>query len=265
MTWTDAIIKVLQQNQNNGEYIPMHYIDITNSIVENNFKEILGKTPQNTVSAYLTTKRHLFESSGAGIYGLTDKGKKYEVINANSISLNKEKDDGKDPVIIRKIEENERTKVIKVFGMYWNRDNISWEKSPKLLGQQSAGADHVDFSEIRGIYLLYDGREVIYVGQAINQPILQRLRQHTIDRLSGRWNRFSWFGIDGIDSVNGFVVKSAQLLNVDIANLANALEGIMIEGLEPRQNRKQGNQFGDEYLQVINKDIQKRRIINEFI
>ena len=38
MTWTDAIITVLQQSKNNDEYIPMHYIDITNSIVENNFK-----------------------------------------------------------------------------------------------------------------------------------------------------------------------------------------------------------------------------------
>lgn len=265
MTWTDAIITVLQHSKNNDEYIPMHYIDITNSIVENNFKETLGKTPQNTVSAHLTTKRHLFESFGQGIYGLTEKGKKYQTNSNSNINSNAEKDEDKDPVIIQKIEENEKTKVIKVFGMFWNRDNISWSKNPRLLGQQSAGADTIDFSDIRGIYLLYDGREVIYVGQAINQSIIQRLRQHTIDRLSGRWNRFSWFGIDGIDAVNGSIVKSAQILNIDIANLANALEGIMIEGLEPRQNRKQGNQFGDEYLQVVDRDIQKRRIINELI
>ena len=263
MTWTDAIITVLQQSKNNDEYIPMHYIDITNSIVENNFKEILGKTPQNTVRMSLSTNKELFESCGprTGVYKLTTKGENYEICVAST-----QKEEKEEAIIInQKIKENNESKVIKVFGMYWNRADISWEKVPRLLGRQSPKAEYVDFSDIRGIYLLYDRREVIYVGQAIDQSILKRLRQHTTDHLSGRWERFSWFGIDGIDPASGSIIKSSQLLNIDIGNLVDALEGIMIEGLEPRQNRYKGNQFGDEYLQVVDKDIQKRRIINELI
>ena len=47
------------------------------------------------------------------------------------------------------------------------------------------------------------------------------------------------------------------MLNINIGDLINSLEGILIEGLEPRQNRKQGNKFGDEYIQVIDYEIQK--------
>src|SRR5690606_2864191 len=90
-------------------------------------------------------------------------------------------------------------KIINALGIYWDRYQVHWKTSPDLLGIQQIGATSVNFKEQKGIYLLHDSRETIYVGQAIEQPLGVRLRYHTSDRLSGRWNRFSWFGFHSVN------------------------------------------------------------------
>ena len=60
--------------------------------------------------------------------------------------------------------------------------------------------------------------------------------------------------------------RSDGKLNLDlkfkdltVQNLGDALEAILIESIEPRQNRKQGNLFyGLEYLQKEAPEIQKK-------
>lgn len=47
----------------------------------------------------------------------------------------------------------------------------------------------------RGNYLLYNCREVVYVGRTTDRPLGKRLYEHTIDRMSARWDRFLWFGL----------------------------------------------------------------------
>jgi hypothetical protein len=39
------------------------------------------------------------------------------------------------------------------------------------------------------------GMKSSYVGRVTDQLLGRRLYQHTVDRLNGRWNRFSWFGV----------------------------------------------------------------------
>jgi hypothetical protein len=103
----------------------------------------------------------------------------------------------------------------------------------------------------RGVYLLHDVQRVIYVGQVADQPLGKRLSQHTIDRLNGRWDRFSWFGIRRV-TTDGKLMD-ADLKNLTAANIITTLEALLIEGLEPPQNRKRGEDFGAvEYLQVEN-------------
>jgi hypothetical protein len=79
--------------------------------------------------------------------------------------------------------------------MFWTRAAIEWVATPKLLCMQQIGATAVDFNGQLGIYLLYDGREVIYVGRTTDRPLGRRLFEHTVDRMSARWDRFSWFGL----------------------------------------------------------------------
>lgn len=258
MTWKDAIIHVLQNNRLNDSYRPMHYRDITDLIIDQKLRDSYGKTPADTVNAQLTTNKNLFESLGEGIYRLTEKGESFADFGKQAQKNGVVNKDENTPLTEAKISKT----LIKTYGMFWMRDGVNWNHNPKLLGVQSTGATPVDLSEMRGIYMLYDGREVIYVGQAVDQPILKRLVQHTKNRLATRWNRFSWLGIDGV-SASGKIEKIDNLINTDIYSLANALEGILIEGLEPRQNRRQGDDWGFEYYQEIDKEIAKSKFISE--
>lgn len=57
-------------------------------------------------------------------------------------------------------------------------------------------------------------------------------------------------------------MKMGESVLTNIHALVNALEGILIEGIEPRQNRKQGDNFGFEYYQEIDKEILKEKYLS---
>jgi hypothetical protein len=155
-------------------------------------------------------------------------------------------------------EEEEQYEIISSFGMFWRRDAVEWISNPKLLGMQQIGAEPVNFNKQIGIYLLYDGREVIYVGRATDRPLGKRLYEHTPDRFSSRWDRFSWFGLLPV-SEDGALGKMPD--SYKSANIVPAVEAIMIEALEPRQNRKRGDDLSAvEYIQKEDPEIQKKRI-----
>ena len=99
------------------------------------------------------------------------------------------------PDVAESEEDEEQYEIVTSFGMFWRRNAVGWVATPKLLGMQEIGATPVDFNRQLGIYLLYDGREVIYVGRSTDRPLGRRLFEHTIDRMSTRWDRFSWFGL----------------------------------------------------------------------
>ena len=80
------------------------------------------------------------------------------------------------------------------------------------------------------------------------------------DRLNGRWDRFSWFGIYGVGESGDLETAKSVTFGVDM--LIATMEALLIEGLEPPQNRKRGDDFrAAEYLQVEDPDIQKTQII----
>ena len=87
------------------------------------------------------------------------------------------------------------------------------------------------------IYILYDHHTVVYVGRAIERPLGKRLYEHTVDRLGSRWNRFSWFGF--LDVTQKGNLRETPF-NSSLAALVATLEALLIEALEPPQNRKRG-------------------------
>lgn len=162
------------------------------------------------------------------------------------------------PDVTESDESEEQYEIVTSFGMFWRKDAVEWIATPKLLGMQQIGATPVDFHKQLGIYLLYDGREVIYVGRTTDRPLGRRLYEHTLDRLSARWDRFSWFGLLP-------VTDSGQLQSLPesfiAAKLIPALEAILIEALEPRQNRKRGDDLAAvEYLQKLDPEIEKKKV-----
>lgn len=148
-------------------------------------------------------------------------------------------------------ENGEEGSIVSSFGMFWRREEVEWTSRTtlNLPGVQRGGADPVDFSQQIGLYLLYDGREVLYVGRARTRDstLGGRLYDHTKDRLSARWDRFSWFGFLPV-SDNGKLGELPDQYGSD--RMIAEIEAILIEALEPRQNRRRGDDFvAFEYLQ----------------
>jgi hypothetical protein len=79
-----------------------------------------------------------------------------------------------------------------------------------------------------GVYLLYDDRDVIYVGRATDQGLGRRLFQHTVDRLASRWNRFSWFGLWRVTQNGNLEEMSPRPLLAD--TIVTTMEALLIEG-----------------------------------
>ena len=261
LKWKDAIVKVLEEEKK-----ALRYTEIAELIAERCYRTSLGATPQDTVSSTITTDiktnkdNSIFVRVDTSIYSLRKLLDKSSELETNDIES--------ENLVVEESKKTEKIlhKIINSFGIYWNRDLVHWRSYPDLLGVQQIGAEPVNFKEQIGVYLLHDNRETIYVGQAIEQSLGKRLRMHTMDRLSGRWDRFSWFGFYPITG-KGKLITDILLENITIQNLGDLLEAILIESIEPRQNRKQGNLFsGIEFLQLIDPELErlrKQQIIRE--
>jgi hypothetical protein len=227
LTWKKAIDKVLGSSPT-----PLHYKEITEKIISEGFRKNLGATPAATVIAKISASiKHDGESSP---YIRVSKGTFAMRVGASSIPVVPQK---LTPDVSESEDSEEQYEIITSFGMFWRKEAIEWMATPKILGMQQIGATPVNFFKQLGIYLLYDGREVIYVGRTTDRPLGKRLYEHTIDRMSARWDRFSWFGMLPV-SDNGSL---GTLPETHVAaKLIPALEAILIEALEPRQNRKRG-------------------------
>lgn len=145
------------------------------------------------------------------------------------------------------------TGALTAFGMYWKRDQIRWSGQPRLFGRQKRGPGKVDFAEQVGVYLLHDRDRIIYVGRA-TEKLCARLKAHTGDRMAGRWDRFSWFGMRAVGK-DGLLHTPSSSWNHNV--IIETMEALMIESLEPPLNRKRGdNLSGAEYLQVADPEIE---------
>jgi len=250
LTWRQAIDKVLAASP-----VPLHYNEITEKIISDQLRTNLGATPAATVNAQISYSiKHDGTLSpyirvAKGTFGLTS------AIKA-SIPVIKEK---LTPTIEASEDDEDQYAIITSFGMFWRRNAIQWSSTPRLLGVQQLGSSiAVDFNKQLGIYLLYDGREVIYIGRTTDRPLGRRLYEHTLDRLAVRWDRFSWFGLLP-------VLENGQLgdfpSDYEAAKIIPALEAILIEALEPRQNRKRGDDLSSvEFMQHEDPEIQKNKI-----
>lgn len=252
LSWLDAIVQVLQGNAE-----PMHYTDIAEAIAEQKLRTGLGANPSTTVNSIITTSMNNeaddspFQRVARGQYGLKPAAGAQQPPPGQPAQPAQPVEPPPD--------EPEETGLINAFGMYWSRNNVLWTTTPRILGQQQLGSTHVDFCGQRGVYLLHDGRAVVYVGRTTAQPLGVRLRQHISDRLNGRWDRFSWFGVFPV-AESGALSDAVGAYTLDM--LIVTMEALLIEGVEPPQNRKRGDDFrAAEFLQVEDPEIQKNQII----
>lgn len=247
MPWSVAVLTVMQELKG-----PVHYKEIAEEIAKRKLRTSLGATPAQTVNATnfqanAKDANYGVVGVGKGFYQLKDK------VGTSDLPVAKA-----EQVVEAAAPDSEvNVGLIRSFGIYWRAELVDWKSSPKLLGAEQDGAAPVDFSEQRGVYILYDRNRVLYVGRVVDRGLGQRLYQHTKDRLTGRWDRFSWFGLRPVldDASLGEIGEVPLKADFVIATL----EALLIEALEPAQNRRGGDQFAVyEYLQVTDPAIAVR-------
>lgn len=244
LSWREAIVRVLKASPDS-----MHYTEIAEAIAEQGLKVDVGATPAQSVSATITVS--LRNEGAASPFVRVDPGRYWLRSAVQGPQGAPALDDD---------AAADETNLIGAFGMYWSRANVQWRSTPRLLGRQPRGSTAVDFCEERGVYLLHDRRDVIYVGRATAQPMGVRLLQHTFDRLNGRWERFSWFGVRPV--IEGGTLAPTTSGGGDLMALIGAMEAVLIEGLEPPQNRRRGDRLrGFEYIQVEDPELEKSQFL----
>jgi len=247
LTWKKAIDKVLGSSPS-----PLHYNEITEKIISEGYRNNLGATPAATVNAQISAS--IKHDGNSSPYIRVSKGTFAMRTGASTAVVVPQK---LTPDVSESEDTEEQYEVITSFGMFWRKEAIEWMATPKILGMQQIGATPVDFFKQLGIYLLYDGREVIYLGRTTDRPLGRRLYEHTIDRMSARWDRFSWFGLLPVSDEGTLGTLPESYI---AARLIPALEAILIEALEPRQNRKRGDDLAAvEYLQKVDPEIEKKK------
>ncbi|MEO3757305.1 HTH domain-containing protein [Mycobacterium sp. B14F4] len=246
MQWRQAMVKALQDSRE-----PMHYADIAQAIIDKGYRVNVGATPAATVAANLSQSigndpKSPFVRIDRGVYAL--RSAKRTAAAAKSVDKANEAEE-----VAREMG------LINAFGMFWSRDAVYWKTTmPRLLGVQQSGSTPVNFTEQAGVYVLYDVHRPIYVGKVTEPRMGLRLFDHTRDRLTGRWNRFSWFGVRGV--TDDGKLTPVPTAGIAVATLIATMEALLIEGLEPPQNRRQGDGFNAvEFIQAMDPDIENER------
>lgn len=265
MSWREAIEAVLREEKR-----PLHYGEISELVLSRGYYKTEGATPDATVNAQITWSikhegdRSPFVKVARGTYALrTSAPVEHGTLPVQPLTPEPPLASASGLVkqsIASSGEGEAEESVIRCLGMYWHRDLVVWRSDPRVFGRQQPGSKPVDFSGQRAIYILYDHHTVVYVGRSVDRPLGRRLFEHTIDRLGSRWNRFSWFGLLDVTDEGRLLERPVR---VSLSVLIGTLEALLIEALEPPQNRKRGDDFSVvEYIQDIDPELKERELRN---
>ncbi len=142
--------------------------------------------------------------------------------------------------------------IIQCYGLFWGTDDVYWgqgNNAGALLGVPAAAksSDPIDFRQQIGIYVLYAGHQIVYIGQAGSgrRKLFARLKEHhRRDDLAGRWDKFSWFGLRRpLNSGKLSVVKLRH--SASLSTALNHIEAVLLSAAEPSHN-KQSGRWGKE-------------------
>jgi hypothetical protein len=247
LSWEDAIQIVLAEHDG-----AMHYTEIAAQISSQGLKSVANPAASvaTTFTKSLADQNSPFIRIGKGEYALRQSLQAAATMPSRLDAA---------------ADAEGETGALEAFGMFWRRDQVLWSGKPRLLGRQGEGAQNVNFSDQVGVYLLHDRDRVIYVGRAAD-TLFARLKAHTTDRLGGRWDRFSWFGLRAVTENGELGTPSVAWTHTVVIE---TLEALLIEALEPPLNRKRGDNFsGVEYLQVSAPELdklRKKQLIEELV
>ncbi len=124
--------------------------------------------------------------------------------------------------------------IITTYGLFWRSEDAYWGAGSNrgtLLGipAHARTAEPIDFRDQAGLYVLYAGHELIYVGQAGSgrATLFSRLKKHRKDQLAERWDRFSWFGLRRVLGTSALGKMNARARSTAATTL-NQIEAVLI-------------------------------------
>lgn len=115
----------------------------------------------------------------------------------------------------------------------------------------------VSFRDQTGIYVLYDGGKIVYIGQvgSSERGLYWRLKHHTKDELADRWDKFSWFGTrapltPSASERDSDLQSGKQRHRIDSNIVLDHLEGLLLAVVEPVLNR-QGSKWQNQATRFV--------------
>jgi hypothetical protein len=250
LSWRKAVIEVLKASDK-----PMSSAEIVAAIKERQLREVTGNTPEATIGALIYTsmqedgENSPFIQKAPNEFAFNQTSKFTSAMPQPNAEITSEDNEEKPKKI---------TGIIRAFGMYWRRDYVVWKTTPRIIGFRSG--KKMDFCNQRAIYLLHDGSQLVYVGRALDRPLGTRLLEHSNGRLNGRWDRFSWFGLLNLSEDGKLLDEGLKNFTANGNDIIVTMEALLIEALEPKQNRRGGDTFkGIEYTQMEDPEIEEKR------
>lgn len=160
--------------------------------------------------------------------------------------------------------------MIKAYGRLWKREFVDWSKKG-LHGTfqyepKNAKARKVDTNcwNQRGIYVLYQGYEPVYVGRVgtgETTNIGNRLNAHRTNKWEDKWDRFSWYGVCAINKTDGQVRDAPKTLADTPDKIISDLEAIAIF-ISDTKNKRAESLKADEIKQIEHSDIPPDQMSN---
>ncbi len=279
ITWEDAVLQILKESTE-----PMYYGDITDVILRRGLKTTVGKTPNYTVAGVISKLRSDVSNgidiikTQPGVFYLRSKSsvssndtsaETDDELDASAetddeLDASAETDDELDASAETDDEldatDAPQNLAVAAYGLHWERDKVDWS-THRLLGYDidPAPDQAIDFANQQGVYLLHSWQSVVYVGKTAAREggLFQRLHNHHSRQIwSGKWERYSWFGLRRVDEA-GNIVDSLKTASKEVVTAL--IEAVLIETLRPSFNNQQGNYMGTLYRQAIDPNIAKAR------
>ena len=237
ITWEQAVLQILTEAAE-----PMYCGDIADEILRRGLKTTVGKTPNFTVAGVISRLR----ANGMDIIK-TRPGVFY--LRRPEVAFSEVTPAADDDLDATDASQN---LAVAAYGLYWERDNVDWS-ARRLLGYDldPSPEQAIDFANQQGVYLLHSWQSVVYVGKTAAREggLFQRLHNHHSRQVwSGKWERFSWFGLRRVDET-GTIVDSPDSASKEVVTAL--MEAVLIETLRPSFNNQQGNYMGTLYRQAI--------------
>ncbi|GEM_PF-5574478 len=179
LTWLDAAFQVLADAKK-----PLNSEEIVSEIKRRNLRLNMGPYPHVSVASAINTS--IFLQGDSSPFRRVGRDK-FEAVRDSGVTNHVQ-----DPQDFQQTGLAVST-IFEVCGLNWMRNKILWCESPVIQGQDLCG-NIKNYAKSSGIYALFDGADLVFVGWADSENLGNRLYGHTTDYLAARWDAFSWFG-----------------------------------------------------------------------